>query len=282
MIKPNWDIFKAKFSDNPQNYFEWFCYQIFCEEFNKPFGIFRYKNQAAIETEPIEVQNIIIGWQAKFYDTALSAHKDEIINTLKKAKDDYPKINKLQFYTNKEWGQAKGKKPKTLKEIEKKAKELKIIIEWRTASFFESTFITTKIEFISKYFFSLEISIIDLIQNFHDHTKNILLEIQTSISFNDINIEIDRKELFDKIKNESKPASIISGCGGVGKTVLVKKLYEQSVDKTPFYVFKATEFELRHLNEFFNGSDLKEFIEFHKTYENKIVVIDSAEKLLDL
>lgn len=282
MIKPNWDIFKAKFSDNPQNYFEWFCYQIFCEEFNKPFGIFRYKNQAAIETEPIEVQNIIIGWQAKFYDTALSAHKDEIINTLKKVKDDYPKINKLQFYTNKEWGQAKGKKPKTLKEIEKRAKELKIIIEWRTASFFESTFITTKIEFISKYFFSLEKSIIDLIQTFHDHTKNILLEIQTSISFNDINIEIDRKELFDKIKNESKPVSIISGCGGVGKTVLVKKLYEQSVDKTPFFVFKATEFELRHLSEFFNGSDLKEFIEFHKTYENKIVVLDSAEKLLDL
>ena len=54
MIKPNWDIFKAKFSENPQNNFEWFCYLLFCKEFNKPVGIFRYMNQSAIETEPIK------------------------------------------------------------------------------------------------------------------------------------------------------------------------------------------------------------------------------------
>ena len=48
MIKPNWDIFKAKFSENPQYNFEWFYYLLFCKEFNKEFGIFRYKNQAAI------------------------------------------------------------------------------------------------------------------------------------------------------------------------------------------------------------------------------------------
>ena len=70
MIKPNWDIFKAKFSENPHNIFEWFCYLLFCKEFNKPLGIFRYKNQSAIETNPIETGDGIIGWQAKFYDTA--------------------------------------------------------------------------------------------------------------------------------------------------------------------------------------------------------------------
>lgn len=25
MVKPNWDNFKAKFSENPQGNFEWFC-----------------------------------------------------------------------------------------------------------------------------------------------------------------------------------------------------------------------------------------------------------------
>ncbi|MDQ1325806.1 MAG: hypothetical protein QG564_930 [Campylobacterota bacterium] len=67
MIKPNWDIFRAKFSENPQYNFEWFCYLLFCKEYNKKFGVFRYKNQAAIETNPIEVDNEVIGWQAKFY-----------------------------------------------------------------------------------------------------------------------------------------------------------------------------------------------------------------------
>ncbi len=42
MIKPNWDIFKAKFSENPQENFEWFCYLLFSIEHNKPFGILRY------------------------------------------------------------------------------------------------------------------------------------------------------------------------------------------------------------------------------------------------
>ncbi len=82
MIKPNWQIFRAKFSENPQINFEWFCYLLFCREFNKPFGIFRYKNQSAIETDPIEINGQFIGWQAKFYDSTLSNHKDDLIDTI--------------------------------------------------------------------------------------------------------------------------------------------------------------------------------------------------------
>jgi transposase len=79
MIKPNWDIFKAKFSENPENNFEWFCYLLFCKQFNKPLGIHRYKNQSAIETDPIEVNGELVGWQAKFYETTLSEHKSLLI-----------------------------------------------------------------------------------------------------------------------------------------------------------------------------------------------------------
>jgi hypothetical protein len=44
MIKPNWDIFKSKFTGkDQQDQFEWFCYLLFCKEFNKRFGIFRYQ-----------------------------------------------------------------------------------------------------------------------------------------------------------------------------------------------------------------------------------------------
>lgn len=99
MIKPNWDIFKAKFSENPQATFEWLCYLLFCNEFKKDKGIFRYKNQSAIETNPIEKGNEVIGWQAKFYDTSLSNHKDELLHTLEKTKRDYPNITKLLFFT---------------------------------------------------------------------------------------------------------------------------------------------------------------------------------------
>lgn len=79
----NWKIFEAKFSENPQSNFEWLCYILFCLEFKKETGIFRYKNQSGIETNPNSINENVIGWQAKFYDTTLSAHKKELILKLK-------------------------------------------------------------------------------------------------------------------------------------------------------------------------------------------------------
>jgi hypothetical protein len=118
MIKPNWEIFRAKFSENPQNNFEWFCYLLFCREFNRPYGIFRYKNQAALETEPIKIGDEIIGWQAKFYDTPLSNHKDNLLSTIENTKQYYSQITKILFYTNQKWGQNKGNTPQGLIKIE--------------------------------------------------------------------------------------------------------------------------------------------------------------------
>ncbi|SDP84580.1 hypothetical protein [Clostridium gasigenes] len=164
IIKPNWDIFKAKFSENPQNNFEWFCYLLFCKEYGQEKGIFRYKNQSAIETNTISIGDKIIGWQAKFYDTTLSSNKAKLLETVEAAKTDYKDINMLIFYTNQEWGQGKKENDsKAKKEVEDKAKKLGIDIQWYTASFFESPFVVEDNKEIAKHFFSLEESIIERI-----------------------------------------------------------------------------------------------------------------------
>lgn len=282
MIKPNWEIFRAKFSGNPQYNFEWFCYLLFCKEFNQPYGIFRYKNQSAIETDPIAKDDNVIGWQAKFYSTQLSNHKKELLDAITRAKRDYPNITKLLFYTNQEWGQNKVKKPQGLVEINNHTSALNIELEWRTASFFESEFVSIENEVIAKHFFATDKSIFDLMEEQQKHTENILSEIQTCIAFNNQDFEIDRNKHLEKLKNESQQISILSGIGGVGKTVLIKKLHEQLKEKTPFYVFKATEFELRNINDLLADFSFYDFAEAHKDENNKIIVIDSAEKLLDL
>ena len=76
MIRPNWEIFSAKFSTNKETTFEWFAYLLFCREFNLSKGWFGFKNQSGIEKNPIEYENEVIGFQAKFYSTSLSDHKD--------------------------------------------------------------------------------------------------------------------------------------------------------------------------------------------------------------
>ena len=75
MIKPNWDKFKAKFNDNPEYYFEYLCYLLFCLEFDKPQG----KNQAGIEWNPIEVKGKNIVAQCKFYENKLGTKKTDIL-----------------------------------------------------------------------------------------------------------------------------------------------------------------------------------------------------------
>lgn len=292
IIKPDWNKFKAKFSENPQNNFEWFCYLLFCEEFNQDY-IFRYKHQSGIETNPVNIGGEIIGWQAKFYGTTLSDYKAELIKMIDQIDSDYPNLTKLIFYTNQEWGQGKTKDPETKAKIndpkakidvEKKAAEKKIEIEWRTASFFESHLVTIDCKLITQHFFSLDQSIISLVNEKKQHNDAVFHEIQTDIDFNDQKIEINRSEILQNIENElrQKQILIISGVGGVGKTAVIKNLYKKIGDETPFYVFKANEFNINNVNKLFNGLNFRDFIDFHDNEKIKIIVIDSAEKLLEL
>ncbi len=156
MIKPNWDIFKAKFSENPQLNFEWFCYLLFCREFNMPKGIDRYKNQAGIEMQPIEYDGKYIGVQAKFYNKTLNSYKNDFIKMLDTIKHKYPNVNTLYLYSNQEWGQGRGdEKSKVELEVNQKANSLGINIEWRLKSYFESEFVVLENKLLSEYFFSL-------------------------------------------------------------------------------------------------------------------------------
>ncbi len=282
MIKPNWKIFQAKFSDNTTENFEWFSYLLFCKQYKQSHGIFRYKNQSAIETNPIEIDNEVIGWQAKFYEVRISEHKKDLLDTIDKARRDYPNITKLLIYTNQEWGQDKGKKPKGQVEVENKAKSSGIELEWRAPSFFESEFVCDENKNISQHFFSLDKSIFNLIEEQEVHNENILSEIRSSIHFKSHEIDLDRTIELEKLKNETKQIKILSGVGGVGKTAVIKKLYDELDEESSFFVFKATEFEVRHINDLFKDFSFYDFANALKDDTSKVVVIDSAEKLLDL
>lgn len=225
IIKPNWDIFRAKFSENPQNNFEWFCYLLFCKEYKHEKGIFRYKNQSAIETNTISVGDEIIGWQAKFYDTTLSSNKSKLIETLESAKRNYKGINKLIFYTNQEWGQCHDKNApkdndtKAKKEVEDKAKELGIDLLWRTASFFESPSVVEGNKEIAMHFFELEESIIERINKkiiprvseLNEQYKNTFRGIKGTF--------INRPEIDKCVEEiEQNNSLIIHGKAGQGKS----------------------------------------------------------------
>lgn len=287
MIRPNWNLFKAKFSENPQDNFEWFCYILFCKEFQQEKGIFRFKNQSGMETNPVKVGDDYISWEAKFYTTEdkLSSNKEELKRKIDITQSKNPEVTKLYFYTPVDWTESSNKakrKTEDQKEVEEYAKNKNIEIVWKGAWFFESPFVSIDNEIVAKHFFTLDKSIFGLIEELNSHTENIFTEIQTNITFNSKVIEIDRNNELSEIKNTKQQVIVLSGVGGVGKTALIKSLYEEVKEKSPLYLFKATEFELRSINDFFKNYDFLDFVNAHKEDENKTIIIDSAEKLLDL
>ncbi len=290
MQEINWNKFKAKFNGKEQKSFERLCYLLFCDEFNISKGIFRYKNQTGIETEPIEYDGKLIGFQAKFYETKIGDNKGDIEVSIAKAKSKNQKLNKILFYINQEFSESskKDKKEPTYKtEIEDYAKSQSIEIEWRVPSHFEAQLALEKNRTLAQHFFSLDKGVIDSISELTQHTESILTPIHSKIKFKDIEIKIDRSQVIENLKASLSESSlvILSGVGGVGKTAVIKDSYGLINQGIPFFVFKAIEFNIPNINQLFTNYGhftLSDFIKEHQGIEEKYMVIDSAEKLSDV
>lgn len=248
IIQPDWNVFKAKFSANPQDTFEWFTYLLFCREHNLNKGWFGYKNQSGIEKQPLELEDRVIGFQSKFYDVSLSSKKDELIKTLDTVKENYPELTHLVIYTNKLWGQGNGQDGKSIAliAIEDRASELGIEVIWNEHSFFESEFVCVENNDLARYFFTN-----DDYQGwdrFKDWSSTQANVDSLYLTDNDIKVVLPNQKREDAshvinginaIRNELKqPKNSVrlAGLSGVGKTRLAQALFDDRIGKNPLDV----------------------------------------------
>jgi len=286
----NWKVFGLKYDKREQWAFEQMSYLLFCAEFNNRIGLFRYKNQTGIETEPIKKDGAFYGFQAKYYTTSISDNKDDIIDSIKKAKSKNSQLNELFLYVNQELSESSTKskkKPQYQLDIENSAEAVEVNIQWRVPSHFELQLLLPENKYLYDIFFSLEPNEGDLLDEVFIHNENILQAIQTEIPFGDKQIKIDRSSIIEGMKRDSqkKKNIIISGEGGCGKTAIFKEFYRLNFKKTPICVFKANELNVYHINDIFqfdNKFTFTQFLDAFKDEPIKIFVIDSAEKLAEI
>ncbi|MEA4974944.1 MAG: AVAST type 4 anti-phage nuclease Avs4 [Paludibacter sp.] len=286
----NWKVFNLKYDNREQWAFEQMSYLLFCAEFDNRIGLFRYKNQTGIETEPIEKDGVHFGFQAKHYTTLISQNKDDIIDSIQKAKTKNNQLNVVYLYLNQELSESSKtdkKKSDYQIDIEKAAKKINVTIEWRVPSHFEIQLALPENKYIDDIFFKLDPNGGDLIDEVNKHSDSILRTIQTEIIFNDKQIKIDRSKIIEQIARflDKTQNIIISGEGGCGKTAIFKEFYNQSFQKTPICIYKATELNVNHINDLFRLDHNFSFSQFLETYQSepqKVFVIDSAEKLAEL
>lgn len=223
MIKINWNQFKIK-NSNHQEAFEDLSYFLFCRKFRKNDGIFRYKNQTGIETEPILEKGKIIGFQVKWFDWKID--KNNIIDSIIKAKNKNPKLNKIIFYINQEFSESrlKTKKDGLLKScIERYAKKSKIEIEWIVPSNFKQILTQpSNLDLMQLYFdLSDEFGFINSCTN-----SKILTFLQSSEYIEIPFINSKTNKLPNTILKSVKKSFLITGHPGSGKSIYMHKLFQ--------------------------------------------------------
>ncbi len=126
----SWDKLWLKW-ESKQKSFEDLCMFLFCRDL-KITKIDSYKNQAWIETEPIEVKWKFYWFQSKFFDSTFNWN--EIKQSIEKWIRLYPNLNKIFIYSNREktLDQRSGKKTKKETDLEAIAKSNSVELEYIT------------------------------------------------------------------------------------------------------------------------------------------------------
>jgi len=146
----DWNKFKQKASAqgySTQDFFQWMCYLLICEELGQKLGIFQYYNHPYLETEPVKG----VGWQAKFYNSSTLNDKQakKIISGMKNAKRLYPDLKEYILFLSNDLGSNNGEPAKPQKDMEEEAKRLDLNIKIRTNEiYFKSPKVVNDYEYI--------------------------------------------------------------------------------------------------------------------------------------
>lgn len=224
LYKIDWNKFKVK-NTNATQAFEDLSYILFCRKFNLNAGIFRYKNQTGIETEPIKKGKNIIGFQAKWFDFKIDAKQIE--KSLEKAKTKNHKLTKILLYTNQEFSESSQKETKdakTKKDIDKKAKELNIKIEWIVPSNLEILLLQPSNIDLAQLYFGLGNELNFITDSIKQSTIT-LLQSKEYIPLPFCNEE-SMDNIIKKTISKNKKICLITGHPGSGKSIIMHKIFQ--------------------------------------------------------
>ena len=278
----DWAQFNVKNEGKEYAAFEEMIYLLFCEKYDRKEGIFGYFNQRGIEKEPIKVNDDCIGFQAKFYKTKLSAHTSDLKESIRCAKRDYPDLSKIEFYINKEYGQGRinaNNKPIEQDKVENYAKKKGIKIDWYLKGQLDVILFQPENQRIHDKFFGKEKSFLDYIEELTIYSNSLFENIKDNLTIGEKVIKINRDSYINEIdeKISENDCLLINGNPGCGKSALAKEFLKQK--DCPILMFKPDDFDVDNIQFFFNrfNLSLNDFREFFNDFDEKFILIDSAE-----
>lgn len=137
---------------------------------------------------------------------------------------------------------------------------------------------------VYKYFdLSLTVEAFDSLQKIVDDGTFIIKPIHNTISGFHINRDAIRQGIIDSI-NQNK-LTFVTGTPGVGKSAIIKELLSIEFAESLPFIFKADQFNKQTLSQVFAemgiSHNLLDLISTITLLPNKLIIIDSGEKLLE-
>lgn len=284
---PTWDLFCYKYPTEVQQRerFEDLARILFCIRHGIQCGIFQYANHAGNETATIAVGSDIIGFQAKFFTGKIDG--DVIMKSIRTAHENNPRQNKIIIYTNRQFGNPpRGKlKPSVQEKVETEAAALGIDVEWSMNKMILDQ--VAKNQWVYDVFFDVGPNLSTLVDEERSNTYSILESISNHISVSEKKIKIDRSTIVnDILSNLGKHKHfVIYGEGGIGKTAIIKDVFDKIGNLIPLCIRKAQTLNVDSVSNVFRHANSYRSEQFKDAYVNdnqKIFVIDSAEKLQEI
>lgn len=292
MRYPSWDTFKVNCAETKDKALEALARILFKERYGLKESLPYFKNHAGNETDIIEYNGENIGFQAKYFEGAIS--ESQIIHSIEKAREWNPNQTKVILYTNKVFGnptdnspvdEQDKKKPKALISIEKRANELGLEIEWMCDQNILDAVVKSELAY--NLFFNPDVDLIHLDQYIDKSNYCYLNTIKDNIIYKNSDIKLSRNNYICNLSEMLIRGQhvIIEGESGTGKSAVLKNYYQKRKNDEYILCFNASEFDTNDVNSLFHLNQsytLAQVIQYYEGTKKKYIFIDSAEKLLEI
>ena len=284
---PTWDIFRYKYPTEAQQRerFEDLSRALFCIRYDIKYGIFQCANNMGNETSTITNGSDIIGFQAKYFRSTINGN--DIISSISKAHETNPLQTKIIIYTNLAFGNPPRGKSKTAvqERVEQAAFAIGIKVELSIDRMILDQ--VARNQWVYDVFFGTGPNLSTLVDEEKWNTLSILDNISSDISISKDRIKVDRSSIIDDIISNigEHKHFVIYGEGGIGKTAIIKDIFNRIENQFPFCIRKAQTLNVGSISELFRHTNSYTTDQFKEAYindEHKVFVIDSAEKMQEI
>lgn len=287
---PDWKAFAYIFGAKSNDAFEALARNLFKKRYGIGDTLSYFKNHPGNETDVIKVGKEIIGFQAKYFDSAINAK--DLIDSIETARRRNPDQTIQVIYTNQAFGiPGKDKDTGELKALTDKQKHIEDVaanvhlkLEWIYGD--NITDEVMKDDVLTKVFFDAESNLRDLDKDLARINEIRLNRIQTGIKVKGHEHQVDRTVFKQTLQDALMQHHVIlTGKSGTGKSALVKNFLEEQGTTLTYLWLNAHQLATSNVDTLFGFErqyTLKDFGQFYANDANKILVIDSAEELVEI